>query len=161
MTDTPPPEPAPPVQEDADPTPDPQNADQQRDPEPAESANEAAKYRRKLRATEAERDQLQARLDHLQKSEVQRLAADRLADPADIWRDGAELSSLLDDDGHIDTSKVDNLITGLLEQHKHWAVSGRTPVHPDKLKSGAMAPRSAPAVSWAETIRTGLGIQGT
>ena len=81
---------------------------------------EAAKYRRRLRETEAERDTLKARLDVLQRNEVQRLVADRFADPADIWRDGATLEHLIDDDGNIDPTRVNDLATTLLDAHKHW-----------------------------------------
>lgn len=99
------------------------------------------RYRQRLRETEAERDTLLQRLQGMQRNEVQRLVSDRLADPADLWRD-ANLEDMLDDDGNIDTAKVDAHISTLLEEHPHWAADKpKTPS--GALKSGAMAP-SAP-----------------
>lgn len=83
--------------------------------------NEAAKYRRKLRDAEAERDGLIDRLQVMQRSEAERLAASKLADPQDLWRDGAQLADVLDDAGHVDATKLDGLINGVLDAHKHWA----------------------------------------
>lgn len=98
---------------------------------------EAAKYRRKLRDLEitvaaerelmvAERDALTvergllaARLDHMQRGEVERLAADTLADPSDLWRE-TDLEDLLDQDGNIDTGKVAVKLNAVVNAHPHW-----------------------------------------
>lgn len=100
--------------------------------------SEAARYRRRLRDTEAERDALKSRLEVLQRGEVERLISDRFADPADIWRDGATLESLLTDDGNIDPMKVNTLATGLLETHRHWGI---TKTDSRGLRSGATGPQ--------------------
>lgn len=99
--------------------------------------NEAARYRRRLRDTEAERDTLKARLEVLQRGEVERLIADRFADPADIWRDGATLDGLLTEDGNVDPTQVDDLAKSLLETHQHWRIQRSTPR--GALRSGASA----------------------
>lgn len=106
------------------------------DLEPGNANSEAARYRRRLRDTEAERDTLKTRLEALQRGEVERLIADRFADPADIWRDGATLDTLLDKDGHVDSKAVDNLAATLLEAHQHWAVPKKSP---SGFQSGASA----------------------
>ncbi|MCQ4364559.1 hypothetical protein KQR54_26120 [Mycobacterium gordonae] len=98
------------------------------DVQPGNDENrEAAKYRHRAKAAEAERDQLAAerdrlteRLTTLQRAEVERLAAAHLADGQDFWRDGAQLSDVLADDGSIDRAKVEATATALLESHKHW-----------------------------------------
>lgn len=69
-------------------------------------SKEAARYRRKLRDTEAERDALAARLDTLQRAEAERLAAAELIKPVALWAGGAELADLLDADGNVDPEKV-------------------------------------------------------
>lgn len=82
---------------------------------------EAARYRHRLRAAEGERDAVAARLEVMQRGEAERLAASKLADPQDLWRDGAALADVLDDAGHIDPAKLDAMIGTVLDAHKHWA----------------------------------------
>ena len=67
---------------------------------------EAAKYRRRLRDTEAERDTLAARLTALQRAEAEALAAERLVDGEDLFRYGSTLDDLLGDEGQVDPQKV-------------------------------------------------------
>ena len=55
------------------------------------------------------------------RSEAERRSAAKLADPQDLWRDGAQLADVLDDSGQIDADKLDGLIGTVLEAHKHWA----------------------------------------
>lgn len=73
-----------------------------------ETASEAAKYRRRLRDTEQERDRLAAHLETLQRAEVERIAADdgNLAKPSGLWAHVASVTDLVDDDGNIDPNKV-------------------------------------------------------
>jgi len=66
---------------------------------------EAAKRRRQLREVEAERDTLRSRLDSYDRAEVERLAADRLADPGDLWL-STSIEALRGDDGALDAEKV-------------------------------------------------------
>jgi hypothetical protein len=61
-----------------DPTPDPHHDTDDR-PDVRAASREAANYRRRLRATEIERDQLRDQLDRVQRAEVERRAADRFA----------------------------------------------------------------------------------
>ena len=65
-----------------------------------------AKYRVQLRETEAERDQLRATVEALQRSEVERIAGQSIQRPAALWSTDVELSSLLDDAGRVDPFKV-------------------------------------------------------
>lgn len=74
-------------------------------PEPG--SNREARYRRELRAAEAERDQLRDRITTMLRSEAERLAADHLLKPAALWAvEGTELDNLLDEDGNLDPEKV-------------------------------------------------------
>jgi hypothetical protein len=82
---------------------------------------EAADRRVKLRETEAERDQLRGQLAALQRAEVERLAADRLADPSDLWRhEGVELEALLADDGTPDPEAVVRAAADVVKAHPSW-----------------------------------------
>src|SRR4051794_9932789 len=70
-------------------------------------SREAAKYRKRLREAEGERDHLSTQLDAMRGREAERLAGEAgLADPADLWRDGLDLDVLLGEDGTVDPAKV-------------------------------------------------------
>ena len=73
-------------------------------PEP--QSKREARYRTQLRATEAERDGLAARIETMQRAEVERLAADVIGKPAALWATDTTLADLLDDDGQVDPDKV-------------------------------------------------------
>lgn len=95
--------------------------DQQDDQQPEDHpARDAAKYRKRAQAAEKERDRLAERLQVLQRAEAQRLATEHLADGADLWRDGAELTALLNDEGDIDPAKVAETAKAVADSHTHW-----------------------------------------
>ncbi len=99
----------------------------QTDDQPDEAAteqgkgNEAAKYRTRLRSTEAERDALAARVARLQTAEVHRLARVRMADPDDLTVHGVQVAGLLDDDGEVDPAKVEAAVGDLLDRRPRLA----------------------------------------
>ena len=113
---------------------------------------EAAKYRRRLRETETERDTLAARVEAMTRAEIERTTAARLTDPADLWRAGIQLADLIAGDGSIDTTKLDTAIAAVAEQHPHWAKQPPTP-NPRRagLRSGAAAPQGT-APSWSSLL---------
>ena len=77
---------------------------------------EAAKYRRRLRAAEAERDRLSEQVGALQRAEVERLATADDLRPAALWASGAELADLLTADGTVDEAKVSAAVAAAREQ---------------------------------------------
>jgi hypothetical protein len=80
------------------------------------SGREAAKYRRRLRAAETERDRLSEQVVSLQRAEVERLATADDLRPAALWASGVELADLLTDDGTVDAAKVSAAIGVAREQ---------------------------------------------
>jgi hypothetical protein len=76
---------------------------------------EAAKYRRRLRDVEAERDALKATVESLQRAEADRLATADGLKPAALWS-SAELGDLLGDDGTVDAARVSAAIATAREQ---------------------------------------------
>jgi hypothetical protein len=80
------------------------------------SGREAAKYRRKLRAAETERDRLSEQVASLQRSEVERLATADGLRPAALWASGPELAYLLADNGTVDAAKVSAAVAAAREQ---------------------------------------------
>lgn len=84
------------------------------------AAREAAKWRKQFRQAEERATQLQTRLEALQRAEVERIAAERMADPADLWRAGVDLTDVLTDDGTVDQDSIGDTINRVLEKHRHW-----------------------------------------
>lgn len=80
--------------------------------ETSKAGREAAKYRRRLRETEAERDALAQRVTDLQRSVVDGIVTargeggGRLYSAEPFWAGGVDLDTLLDDEGRVDTTKV-------------------------------------------------------
>lgn len=89
-------------------------------PAAAAAAREAKKYRQQLRAAQAELDQMRAQLESFQRAEVERLAADHLADPGDLWRAGINLGDLLGEDRAVDPQRVAATVDDVLRTHRHW-----------------------------------------
>lgn len=87
---------------------------------PDAAARDVAKYRKRAQAAEKERDQLGERLTRMQRAEAERLAAEHLKDGTDLWRDGAQLADLLDDDANVDPTKIAEATQTLVTAHPHW-----------------------------------------
>ena len=100
-----------------DPQPDPAEGEPgDRDETGRYLSKEAATYRRRLRDTEAERDQLREQLDRLQTAEAERLASGAgLAVATDLWQFGGSLESLRRDDGTIDGEMVSGLVGDIVK----------------------------------------------
>lgn len=123
----------------------------------AESGNsEAARYRRRLREAEAERDSLRSQVESLRRAEVERQVADELEDPSDLWRGGAEVGELLDDQGGVDRGKVDEAVLAVVTQHPGWRRRPRSAPDVDQGRSSDM-PSGA---SWAGLLRSRSGEVG-
>ncbi|KUI37594.1 hypothetical protein AU195_18270 [Mycobacterium sp. IS-1496] len=89
------------------------------DSESDESGNgnrEAAKYRRRLRDTEAERDTLAARLEGMQRAEAERQAGELLTKGAALWAGGTTVSDLLNEHGELDSGKIQARAAEIREQ---------------------------------------------
>lgn len=116
-------------------------------------SRQAAKYRTRLRDTEAQRDQLQQRVETMQRKEVERLAGARLADGGDVWLAGTELANMLDEAGDVDASKVGELVDEITANRPHWAAKAQAQAirtGPGKFSSGAsIAP---PPTGWADLL---------
>jgi hypothetical protein len=79
-------------------------------------SREAASYRRRLRETETERDDLRGRLEGYERAEVERLAGDAgLQVPGDVWTFGATLETLRGENGGIDPENVHELVKEIVK----------------------------------------------
>lgn len=123
------------------------------DEAPSGPAAQAAKYRVRLREAEAARDALAERLNTLQCREVERLAAEHLADSGDLWLAGTNLADLLDEAGNVDPERVTEVVRRVVGSRPHWAAKPKPgqPYRPGReLKSGAtLAP---PPAGWANLL---------
>ena len=82
-------------------------------------SREAAKWRRQLRETEQREAALEARLDDHDKREVERIAAERMADPEDVWLESS-LDAMRDDGGALDAEKVAAELGRINVKKPHW-----------------------------------------
>lgn len=121
-----------------------QDGDDQDDDASDGPGREAAKYRRRLREAETERDRLAGQVESLQRAEVERLATVDGLRPAALWASGVELADLLTDDGTVDASKVSVAIAGARESlgiptPAHNTKEGRTVGRPSGKPTGREA----------------------
>lgn len=85
-------------------------------PETNTDNREAAKYRRRLRETETERDRLAQQLETLQKDNIEAAATNQLTKPSALWALGYQPADFLTDN-HIDTEKVQTICQQAITDH--------------------------------------------
>lgn len=95
----------------------PEGSDPESDPDDTGLSRRDIKYRERLRETEAERDQLRATVETMQRREVERLAAEHLVKPASLWTVGTDLASLINEDGTVDPERVAAAAKDARQQH--------------------------------------------
>ncbi len=109
---------------------------------------EAAKYRRRLRETEAERDSLSTALDTYRRRDAEQVAeAAGLANGGDLFDAGNQLGDLLADDGTIDVEKVKAAAAEVLARRPHWGAP--TP----SLDLGPRGRPEARGPSWGDVLK--------
>lgn len=83
----------------------------------SQKVNKEARYRVERNEARAERDALAERIQRMQRAEVERLAADGLSHPADLFSlSGNELADYLTEDGEVDADKVAADVTAILAE---------------------------------------------
>lgn len=97
------------------------------EPDDPKADREAAKYRRQLRDTQAERDRLATQVEGYHRAEVERLAAARLIDARDIWAGGLQLADVLNDGGQVDPARVAQAVADLAATRPHWCHQAAAP----------------------------------
>jgi len=123
------------------------------DPEPdSRAGREAAKYRTRLRAAEADLATARAALERVQRAAVQQMVASRLAVPADLFDiAGVDLATLLDQDGIPDADAVADAVATALRDRP--GLARRT--HATEALVGARRPPSGTpsGTTWQQVIR--------
>lgn len=102
---------------------------------------EAAKYRKRLRETEAERDVLAAQLLELRQGVIDDIATKAGVDPKLLTANGYELSGFLDEDGKIIRAKVDDAVQTTIAAFRISPASRRPAPDPALGRSGYAEPK--------------------
>jgi hypothetical protein len=111
--------------------------------------SEAARYRTRLRETEAERDTLAERLAGYQRRECESAVSDLLDCPDDLWSIGqASVSDFYDDAGELNDAELRAAVGGMLEERPRLGKPGPGPRNWGQHSS----PLPAEGLSWAEVI---------
>jgi hypothetical protein len=115
-----------------------------------EAAGRDGRYRRSLKEAAATNERLSRALADMQTAEVHRIAADRLADPSDLFI-GAKLADMLDADQRIDRDRVNAAVDNVLAAKPHY----QRPMarYTGELRSGASErPMEKSAPSWRDAF---------
>ena len=119
----------------------------------AAARREAADRRVKLKAAEEANAQLVAKVEQLQRAEVERLAAATLATGADLFLDGAELASFLDEEtGDVSPDAVSAAAAKIVEARPGLARPAAS-----GFDGGARRSPAAPAPTFAESLKNAVG----
>lgn len=115
----------------------------------AAANREAADRRVKLKAAEEANAQLAAKVEQLQRAEVERLAAATLATGADLFIDGADLASFLDDEtGDVSPDAVSAAAAKIVEARPGLARPAGS-----GFDGGVRRPTPAPAPTFADRLK--------
>lgn len=111
--------------------------------------------RRRAQAAEAELATANETLHRIRVAEIERLAADRIAVPSDLFEFGLELQEVLTDDGLVDPEKVSEAIAVVLEQRPGLATAELLKTKPVEYPSVGRTqpgPRGAKKNEWAQVF---------
>lgn len=119
-------------------------------------SDEAARWRVTARQAETKLVVAEARLEQMRVAEVQRLAANKLADPADLFLGGITIDRLLGEDGEVDPQLVDEAAEAVLEQKPHWRSRPRPVGAPaSAVNSDGKITGGTPTPTWADLLGKG------
>jgi hypothetical protein len=76
------------------------------DPAPEVKGNREARYRTERNAAREQVATLTARIEKLQRLDIERTAGEVLSAPVDLWMNGNDVAAYLDDDGNVDVERV-------------------------------------------------------
>jgi hypothetical protein len=116
-------------------------------------SEEAARWRVTARQAETKLAVVEARLEQMRIAEVHRIAATKLADPADLFLGSITIDRLLGEDGEVDPQLVDEAAETLLQQKPHWRSRPRPVGAPaSAVNSEGRIPSGTTPPTWAELL---------
>lgn len=108
--------------------------------ESTKAGREAAKYRRRLRETEAERNALTERVDSLRRSVAEQIAATSgMSKPEALWIGDVAVEDMLDADGNVDRDRV---LAACDDVAARFGIRRRPRPNPAQLETPEDPPRS-------------------
>ncbi|BCO36851.1 hypothetical protein BMW24_018295 [Mycobacterium heckeshornense] len=114
----------------------------------APANREAAKYRTRLRAVEAERDTLAARLAAYQRRECEQVVADILDQPADLFEiGGVQPGDFYTEDGNLDRERLVLCATALADRRPRLAKP-----RPARRNWGQYSTVASSGITWSDII---------
>src|SRR5699024_258137 len=125
------------------------DANPEEQPEQPRGNKEAAKYRTRLRETEAERDQLAAQVENLRRAGVEDRLKTHRVPAAGFWAAGVKLEDLLDEDGNLDDEAIKTAADNAVETLGLERIGVRGPHVP---KEGNVTDPSR-SVNWTDAFR--------
>ncbi|RZT87106.1 hypothetical protein EV383_4013 [Pseudonocardia sediminis] len=131
----------------------------EQEPAQAEKSGEAAKYRRRLREVEQERDGLVDQIAAMRRAEVDRIATSgdgpRLHDADDLDRLGIDRDSLIGEDGSVNASAVSQAIDDATSSKPYLRADLRRTPRGDPSQGHGGEGRPAAPPSWAGVVDLG------
>ena len=118
-------------------------------------ASEAAKWRVTARQTEAKLAVAEARVAELQRQEVERILATKLAMPEDFWLSGKwSVADMLNEQGQVDAERVSAAADAVLEGRPHWRATLKPVGAPASSVTGDGEYKPGPAApTWQQLLR--------
>ena len=109
-----------------------------------QKSNKEARYRVERNEARAERDAMTQRVERMQRAEVERLAADGLSHPADLFSlSGNELADYLTESGEVDAEKVAADVAAVLAERP--GLRKQTPGYDPSQGLGGKPPKGSPS----------------
>lgn len=127
-----------------------QEIDQDDDERQADGpGREAARYRRRLREAETERDGLAAQVQALQRTVVTRVIEDTGMKAAAVFATVDDVAMLLGEDGQPDQAKI---LSAIEQAREQFGITGRPSFRIGGMSSGATGSKPT-AATWADAFR--------
>ena len=119
--------------------------------------SENSALRQRMKAAEESFEQANTHLTAMRRNEVERLAADHLVDPSDLWNAHDDVNGFLTDDGTIDVGKVAEAAQGIVSAKPHLAAEKKASPPPsarpiEGLRSGTRPDAVTTTPTWSEAI---------
>jgi len=119
---------------------------------------EAQRLRERLRDAETDMERAITQAAAMQRADIERIASEHLADPADLWSVNPDSAELCDEYGIVDADKVAEAAKGLIADKPHYAAEKPVTAPPtdrpiENLRSAMPTRDPAPAPSWQQVIR--------
>ncbi|MDV6310264.1 hypothetical protein R4227_22265 [Gordonia amicalis] len=120
----------------------------------SQRVNKEARYRVERNEARTERDALAERVQRMQRTEVERVAGEHLAQAGDLFTlSGKDLAEYLTESGDVDTAKVSTDVAALLAERPGLRKSA--PAFDPTQGTGGPPKPMAPTPSWGTMFQTG------